>query len=363
MISVVTRWGRFFTCGAAIFAMTLALSIPAKADPLKCQMKLVKGLLKFNKAYLKYQSRCIEQENLGKIPGPCPDALTQLKIQTYNEKVVTAISNVCAMSDIATLNFRSDCAYEAATTGIEAQCAALPVTTVSEFVECLKCWKAAELSEYVALLYASHALEQCNGNLDETSSRCSDLDCTTPVPDQRNLGDTGENDCQRGIGRRGIKYMLSRQKILEKCVLAGGTQTSCLADLLVQVKLAKAEQVKQVGIQKKCGQRAPSPSVPFCCRTGTGQQCTVEATRADCITAGGTVQEGKTCTAGSCSGGGPNQQITWWSNCPESDTCPGPTLTSRADLVACVDSSADRIVDELLCLQFPNTWTCTTDVP
>jgi hypothetical protein len=55
---------------------------------------------------------------------------------------------------------------------------------------------------------------------------------------------------------------------------------------------------------------------------------------------------------------GPNQSITWWSYCPESDTCPGTPLSTRDDLVACVDSSADRIVDEMLCLQFPTTWTC-----
>jgi len=34
--------------------------------------------------------------------------------------------------------------------------------------------------------------------------------------------------------------------------------------------------------------------------------------------------------------------------CPET----GAALASRNDLIACVDASADQIVDELLCLQF-----------
>jgi hypothetical protein len=52
------------------------------------------------------------------------------------------------------------------------------------------------------------------------------------------------------------------------------------------------------------------------------------------------------------------QAITWWENCPESDTCPGPALSSLDDLIDCVDTSADAIVDELLCEQFPTGWPC-----
>jgi hypothetical protein len=355
------RFTRLFV--AAAIAMAMAAARPAAADSVSCQAKIVKQMYKFKKIYLKAHQKCLEKENLGKILGPCPDAAAQLKIQKINSRVVTAISKACTMADIAALGFGSDCAYEPASTGIEATCAALPVTTPAEFAECLKCWKGAELSEFIALLFASHAQEECGGSLDETSPSCSDLDCTTPLPDQRNLGNTGENDCQKGIARKGIQYLLKREKLLEKCLLApGATQAGCLADLTVQFKLDKAELSKQVGIQKKCGNRAPVPSTPFCCKTGSPQTCSVAASRDDCVmNLGGTVMEGKTCTAGSCQGGGGNQFITWWASCPESDTCPGTALATRDDLIACVDSSADSIVDELLCLQFPGVWTCPAD--
>jgi hypothetical protein len=365
-LNVSTRFVRRLVVAAAAMAMSTATFGPAKADPASCRTKIVKQMYRFKKVYLKSHEKCLEKENIGKISGPCPDPVAQLKVQKVNSKVVEAISARCTMADIAALGFPADCAFEAATTGIEATCAALPVTTPAEFAECLKCWKAAELSEYIALLFASHALEECDGALDETSSRCSDLDCTTPLPEQRNLGDTGENDCQKGIGKKGVKYLLKREKILEKCLLVpGATQAGCLADLVVQAKLAKAEHAKQVGIQKKCGNRAPAASTPFCCKTGSPQVCSAATSRDDCTTnIGGTVVEGKTCDAGSCTNvGGPNQKVTWWEYCPESDTCPGTALATRDDLIACVDSSADRIVDELLCLQFPGVWTCPVDVP
>src|SRR5207245_5853612 len=130
-------------------------------------------------------------------------------------------------SDLGLLGYPPSCNFEPGAQGKEAQCAALPASTPTELAECLKCWKAAELSEFIATLYASHAVELC-GTLDESSTTCSDLDCTTPMPDQRDLGSTGEFYCQRAIGRFGVKYLLAREKVLEKCALAGGTSVTCL---------------------------------------------------------------------------------------------------------------------------------------
>jgi hypothetical protein len=339
--------------GTAFVALATSTA-PAHADPALCQKTVAKQLYKFKRTYLKQNEKCLGKENKLDIPGPCPDTAAQLKIADTNSKVTATISDPakCTMADLSTIGYRSDCAYEAASGGVEANCAALPVTTTAEFAECMKCWKAAEMGEFIALLFASHATEIC-GTLDENSTTCSDLDCTTPLPEQRNLGDTGENDCQRGISRAGIKYLLKRAKILEKCLLDGGTQSSCLADLDVQLKLQKAEESKQTGIKRKCGNRTPSSSTGFCCQCGTGNACMVIADRPTCeATSGCVVQEGKTCDGGTlkCM---PSHEITWWSNCPESDTCPGATLTTIDDLISCVDSSADQIADEVLCLQFP----------
>jgi hypothetical protein len=138
----------------------------------------------------------------------------------------------------------------------------------------------------------------------------------------------------------------------------------------VQLKLQRAEDSKDALIQRKCGNnRIPTAAPAFCCRDGgPGQSCTVVATRDDCVTGGGTVQEGKTYDGGTLTCDpvmGPNKPITWWEHCPESDTCPGPTLADLSDLIGCVDSAADAIVDELMCFQFPRNggadWPCPVD--
>jgi hypothetical protein len=290
------------------------------------------------------------------------------------EKIATACPSV---SHIASLGYRSDCVYEADTQGREAACAALPVATVDDFTECMKCWKGAELSEFLAILYASHANEVCGGDLGETSPVCSDLDCTAPLPDQHDLGDTGENDCQVGISKAGTKYLLKREKILETCLIKGCTKANCLAGTCTAyatsaILLEKAEAAKVTLINKKCGgNRTPQP-VPagFCCRCGTGNACMIEPDQGVCAaTPDCTVQLGKTCDVDLNCTPGP-KTITWWNNCPESDTCPGAAVTTMDQLISCVDTTADAIVDELLCLQVPgypcpppDVATTTTTVP
>lgn len=354
-------------CAAALLLWAFAFRAPAQADPSGCQKVIAKALLKFKKTHLKSHIKCLKLENQGDIPGPCPDATALATIQQTAASVTASIAGDCTSADLTTLGFRTDCAYEANVAGAEATCAALPVLSGPDidptlFAQCLECWKGAELSEYVAILYPSHALGICAGTTSAQSSVCSDLDCTTPLPDQRDLTG-GEGDCQLGIGKAGYKYILKREKILEKCALDGGTQATCLADLDVQARLDKAEHRKRVKIQRKCGNRVPSASTPFCCRTGMGNQCTAAATRDDCImNLGGEVQEDKTCDMGSCAPVAGNKQITWWEFCPESDTCPGTPLSTQDDLVDCVDTSANAISDELLCLQFRGNngadWPC-----
>ena len=357
---------------AAVLVCAAAAPGPAQADSATCQTAISVQLQKFKKLSLKAHVKCLRLENIGKITGCttdcCPDATAQLKIQTARDNATTAIAAACSLADAASLEFPGNCSFEAAASGVEAGCAALPVTTPEQFAQCLECWKGAEVAEFVALLFASHADEFCNG-LDETSPVCSDLDCTTPLPDQRNLGNTGENDCQVGIAKGGVKYLLKREKVLEKCALAGGTQAACIVDPTVSVQLGRAADAKDALIKRKCGNRVPMASPPFCCVTGTGQDCTVVTTRTDCTNIMGTVTEGKTCDPMmlKCSPvPGPNKPVTWWEVCPESDTCT-TALATLDDLITCVDTSADTIVNEILCLQFRRNagadWPCPTDVP
>ncbi len=347
----------------ALAALALMVAGPAGAEPANCQKQVVKQLMKLKKISVKATAKCLDSQNLNKISGPCPDAATQLKVQKVRTKVVTTIATACPDPDRATLGFPATCAFEGTPTGVEATCAALPVGTPAEFATCLACWKEAELAEFMATLYASHAIEVCGGSLDETSPRCSELDCATPLPDQRDLGDSGENDCQRSIGKAGIKHLLFVEKTLEACGLKGNTRATCLADLSLQTKIASAEVKLESAIQNKCGNRVPAAALPFCCKAGMGNACMAAATREQCDLDGGQVQEGKVCGMGNTCDpvGGPNQKITWWETCPISDTCPGTPLTSLDDLIDCVDSTVDEITDELLCLQFPAGWPCPSD--
>jgi hypothetical protein len=257
-------------------------ALPAGAEPVKCQKTIVQQLAKVKKQVLKRTEKCIDNQNVGKIAGPCPDADALLKIQTARDKAVAKIALNCPDPDRTTLGFPTDCAFETVPSGIEATCGALPVTSPAEFATCLACWKQAELFEFMATLYASHAVEVCGGSLDETSPVCSDLDCTTPLPDQRDLGDTGENDCQKSIGKAGVKHLLAVEKALEKCGLAGGTSASCLADLKVQASSDKSEQ-KLHARPQQVRQPRPKAERAVRCRTET-RRCTAAASRDDCTT-------------------------------------------------------------------------------
>jgi hypothetical protein len=345
-----------------VLSIGLAISWeqPASADPAVCHKTIAKQLQRFKKKQVRSLSKCLDKENAGKIAGPCPDPTTQIKLDSIADSVTEKIAASCSMADLSALGFASNCELAPASGGVEADCFALPVTNTTEFAECLQCWKLAELKEYVAVLYASHALEVCGGDLGETSPECSNLEFSTPLPDQRNLKG-GEYDCQLGIGKGGFKYLILREKALENCALAGGTEADCLADPEVQLKLAKAIERKDVLIDKKCGNRDPVASPPFCCRTGPMQMCAAAASRDDCEdNLLGTVQEDKVCGGGNTCENPPGNQkfITWWEACPEA----GAALSNLDDLKTCVATSADHIISELMCWQFPGgggtDWPC-----
>lgn len=351
------------TIALAAIALIGASAHPAYSDTAGCQRSIVKLLLKFEKVLVRAHTKCLDLENLGRIPGPCPDAAAELRMDTVAQKVVTNIAAACTAGDLTALGFPSDCNYGGASGAAVAACAALPTGTVAEAAACLECWKAAELVAFAGTLYASHAIEICDGALDGTSPTCVPLGCTTPLPDQRNLTDDSSITCQRGVGKGGLVYLLKRVKVLAACGLAGGTRASCLADPVVQDLLAAAEQRKDSVITRKCGNnRDPEPSPVFCCRT-TGNQCIAAATREDCTMAGGSVQEDKFCDVdNTCATVAGAKEFTWWGTCPAEAVCPGPALEDTDALVGCVDDVADRVADRLLCLQLRGNggadWPC-----
>ncbi|MCC6847139.1 MAG: carboxylesterase family protein [Deltaproteobacteria bacterium] len=200
----------------AAFGATTAL---AAADPnLVCHKTIVKQLEKYKKTHLKLYRVCLDKQNKGDISGPCLDAVSDAKRGITETKVAAAIAKKCTMTTIAALGYRSDCQYNPSTPGIGGTCPALPVTTPSEFADCMQCWKGAEFARFVGTLYASHAQTTCGLALDDTSATCSAVGCTSPTPDQRDLGDNAENDCQRTRSKAGIGYLLKREKALDTMV-------------------------------------------------------------------------------------------------------------------------------------------------
>ena len=341
------------------------LVVPAAADPVLCQKTILKQYTVLKKKTLKGVGKCLDKQNKGDLPGPCPDPLTSGKLDLARQKVEAKVAATCSLADAATLGF-VDCAYGAPgeDSAVEASCRALPVTSSAELAACISCWKEADFYEFLAVLYASHAAELCGGPLDASSTICSAGGCAGyfgATPDQRDLGDGGENDCQKAIGKAGIKYLLAREKLLEKCALEGGTRFPCLGDAELQLKLTKAAAKTDAVIHDKCGNRDPLPNPPFCCKT-MGNQCVAAADRATCETGGGQVQEGKVCGMGNtCDPVPGNQAITWWDSCV-TKWCDGIGAFTLDDLIHCVEIRADEIADSMLCYQVPRNghadWLC-----
>lgn len=365
---------------AIVGAVLCGLTAAGHAEPIDCQKNVVRSALKYKRTFLRVHQQCLDKDNAGKISGPCPNNVPDPgaaipKLQSTRAKAVAKIAEKCTFpADLTANSYPLDCSYEAIATGKEGDCADNIVASSANFADCLLCWKEAELAQFVGTLYASHAVELC-GSLDASSTTCSDFPCTTPLPVQRDLGfgtSGSEYDCQRGIAREGNKYLVTRERVLEKCALAGGTRANCLDGTFdggrTQGNLAKAEGRKAAGIMRKCGNRVPVADPPYCCRTGAMNACMVSTSRDDCeMNLGGQVMENKTCELGSCAPvTGPTKPFTWWENCPEPNTCgTAVALATIDDVIDCIDATADLIVDELLCIQFRQNggadWPCPSE--
>ena len=179
---------------AAVVACGSA-SAYAAADPnLLCHKMIVKQLEKYKKTHLKLYRNCLDKENKGDIAS-CLDVVSDAKLDATALKVQTSIAKKCTLAMITgALGFRSDCQYNPSTAGIGGTCFGLTVNSPETFAACMECWKGAEFSRIIGTLYASHAQEVCGTALDDTSLTCSAVGCTSPLPNQRDLGDNSEND-------------------------------------------------------------------------------------------------------------------------------------------------------------------------
>jgi hypothetical protein len=314
---------------ASLVALVLVFGVggiaPVRAEPVACEKTIAKNFAKLAKKTLVGLAKCLDRENTGTVAGPCPDPTTAAKLLLERDKAVVAVPGGCEVGDVAALGFVGGCNFglPEEDSAVEAACRTLPATTPAEVGICLACWQQADAYEFMALLYASHAVALCDGPPDVFSTVCSAGGCSgapSSSPDQRDLGPGGEYDCQRAIGKAAVKYLVTRRKVLQKCALGGGSRASCLADPRISLVLGKAKDKQADYIEKKCGNRDPVPN-PL---------------------------------PGSAT-------ITWWDGCAPR-ACGAYPVTTLEDLHECTEDRADEIVDGMLCTQFPRNgqsdWPC-----
>ena len=83
----------------------LALVTPAHADPAKCQKTLLAGLRKYKKTYAKKAwEKCLDAENVGNIPGPCPDTAP---ITTAVGKINRILYRQCRSRPVPDISWRT----------------------------------------------------------------------------------------------------------------------------------------------------------------------------------------------------------------------------------------------------------------
>ena len=213
----------------------------------------------------------------------------------------------------------------------------MTVSGPETFAACMECWKGAEFSRFVGTIYASHAQEVCGTALDDTSATCSAIGCTAPTPNQRDLGDNAQNDCQRALAKASLNYLLKREKIIDRCLLKGLSFGACLADPKLQLPAHKGggsegdadpELLQQLRARRCAAVLLPNRHGPDLHGRRRSRRLSQQPERYG--------QEGKVCSTTTCVGGGNNgAACTTASECPggacggSCDNIPGPTNRSR----------------------------------
>ena len=274
-----------------------------------CQAAVGRGLRGFKKAYVKAWEKCLDGDLKGK---GCDAAKRDTVIAIAMTKANATVTGTCTdalLFDAAPngAGFAKDCHLEGGggeiLDGPEAACDGLPVGNATQLVDCLRCWKMAELNEFLKVLYACPTPHSIPGG--------SDLDCGTAPGACPSATDKVTVGCLTTIAKNGLKWLLAKENAIERCedsVRSGRISPPC-PDPLTATELGAAAQKAKDRITGKC------PALP-----------------------------------------------PWWDECPEK-TSDGASCTPIAnvnDLRDCVVDTGEAIVDELVCQQYPGTSGCPT---
>ncbi|MFN8544270.1 MAG: hypothetical protein U0807_08685 [Candidatus Binatia bacterium] len=263
-------------------------------------------------------------------------------------------ADACATLDVAALGFRHDCRFRAGDAGLGARCATLPVATPRDLAACLRCWEDTRLEEVGALLDPSHARARCGAGSGGTGLGCALLACPDPLPEAVTEAAAATDPCERVVASAPPRYLMRRSRLLGSC---RDGRSACLANPERARALNAQARARNVRIRDACEGELLTPSATFCCDCArSAGTCAAAEDRDVCAARGCEVVEGSLCDAhaGRCRSA--EEHVTWWSACPVADACPGPAIPTRREMIDCIETAADRVADELLCLVAPASW-------
>jgi hypothetical protein len=230
-----SRFARLAGIAAALVA-SLALAVPAHADPLKCQQEIVKDTSKYVQARTKALQKCHEAIVKGKItPQDCTLEITAAgKLVKAESKLRAGVNKQCGGADktcntpgdndsLASIGWPSTCP------NFEGGSCNNTITTCNDINDCLVCVAKAAVDQSISLSYGSLA----------PSTPGSDI-----------------NKCQTAIGKNASKFLSAKSKALSKCeagVLKGTVTGPCPDVAGALPAIAKAQSKSDAGICKACG--------------------------------------------------------------------------------------------------------------
>jgi hypothetical protein len=278
----------------SILSLVVALfAVPAHAEPVKCQVEIVKRSAKFVRAKAKYLQKCEDKVLKGQLAGPCPDAKSAAKIAKGESQLRAAIDKQCGGSDRSCGTGGDDDALAAIgwdmgnCPSLESFPCTNAITNCDGVSDCLVCVDHAAVDQAIDLYYDAFA-PPSNGTVLK---------------------------CQRTIGKESTKFVDKKTNALRKCedqVLKGKIIGPC-PDAKATMKISMAEAKLADKICKACGGGDGE--------CGNGNDLSVAT-------------------------------IGFASSCPNVANCGGPIAT-LADIVACVTCVSGFKTDCLDALAVP----------
>jgi len=234
----MTRFPRFAdsTILSAITIIVLAALAPAAyADPLTCERAIEKGTAKYVQTRVKALQTCNDAVVSNSSSGSCPDQKATDKIAKADSKFRATIGKACGGADHVCGTGSDDESMASigwnigSCRNVEGGSCNNAITNCNDVSECLVCVSNAAVNQAITLYY---------GQIDQGAT------------------DSDVIKCQRSIGKFTTKFLVAKNKALQKCedaVLKGVFSGPCPDAGKATPAIAKADSKKRASICKACG--------------------------------------------------------------------------------------------------------------